>query len=382
MGPIQEVATREIRVRMRTRAFQVSTVLVVVLAIAASVASAVVDTGGDEVERVDVGVVGPGAEGLVEELERLPRDAIVVDITRFDRTDAAQGALLDGQVDVVVRDGRDLVWNERIDVDLLNLVDALWLQAHYASEGVTPPTPLGQEVVEPTDDDEEGISVAVAMVGVIGSFALIQTWGSLVAMGVIEEKSTRVIEVLLSHLTPGQLITGKVLGLGLLAMTQAVIVVFGLFGALLLTDSGEVPSTTWRAVGFLVLAIGGGFAFYAVAFAAAGSLVSRTEDAQQVLLPVGLPLLLGYLFGVGAVSNPDNAIAVILSFVPFTIPTVMPLRLAGGGMDWWEVVLSFGILLGSTAWLARLAGRLYHVSLLHAGSRIPWRRAVGIMVGR
>ena len=381
MGPIQEVATREIRVRARTKVFRLTTALAVVIAVAAVVIASVAD-GGDDVRTVDFGVVGSSVDPFLDELTSLPPAVIEVDVVRFTSPEAAAAALEAGDIDVLFANGSTLVWQDEIDVDLLNLFDALWVQAANAARGISPPPPLEQLVVDPTDDDQESITIGVAMVGVIGSFMLIQTWGALVAMGVIEEKSTRVIEVLLSHVTPRQLIVGKVFGLGLLAMTQALIVVFGLFGALLVTDSVEVPSTTWRAVGFLVVTVGGGFTFYAVVFAAAGSLVSRTEDAQQVLIPVGLPLILGYVLGVSSINNPDATLAVVLSYVPFTIPTVMPLRLAGGGMSSWEVALAFAILFGSTVVVARLAGRLYHVTLLHAGTRITWRRAFAIVRGR
>ncbi|MDG2113073.1 MAG: ABC transporter permease, partial [Actinomycetota bacterium] len=327
------------------------------------------------------GVAGDGGGPLIELAEQLPEASFEVTVDRLD-LDLARERLFSGELDVVLLDGSTLVWQEEVDADLRNLFEVLTVRAHTAALEVPPASPLADEIVDPVDEDERAIGIGVAMVGVIGTFVLIQTWGSLVAMGVIEEKSTRVIEVLLSHLTSRQLITGEVLGLGLLAMVQAVIVVLGLIGALLSTDSVDVPTAAWRSVGFLVLSIGGGFAFYLVVFAAVGSQVSRTEDAQQVDLSVGIPLLVGYALGLSSVENPDTLVAVVASYIPFTMPTVMPLRLAGGAMSNWEVGLAFTILFGSTVLVARLAERLYHVSLLHAGSRITWRRALAILQGR
>jgi ABC-2 type transport system permease protein len=188
-----------------------------------------------------------------------------------------------------------------------------------------------------------------------------------------------VVEVLLAHVTPTQLITGKVIGLGLLAMGQALVVLIGLIGALLVTDSVDVPSSAWGAVALMLAIVAAGFAFYSVMFAAGGSLVSRTEDAQQVMMPLMLPLMGGYFVSTASLTNPENPLVTVLSFLPFTMRTVMPLRLAGGAAQWWEVALAFAILLGSTVLVARLAGRLYHVSLLQAGSRIKWRDALTII---
>jgi len=380
MSVVRLVAEREIRVRLRTRSFQVTTVLLVLIAIGASILTAVFDDDEPDVRSLEVAVVRDGGL-LLEHLQRVPSSALDLEVTQTD-LDGASRLVSRGDVDVALVEGHTLLWFERVDLELESLLDALWVQADQIERGIAPPEPLRRQILDEADHDLDGITVGVAMAGVVGSFILIQTWGSLVAMGVVEEKSSRVIEVLLSHVTPRQLIAGKVIGLGLLAMTQAVIAVLGLVGALLVTDSVDIPSTTWRAVAFLLLTIGGGFAFYAVVFAAAGSLVSRTEDAQQVIIPVALPLLIGYFLGVSSIDSPDTPLAIALSFIPFTIPTGMPLRLAGGGMALWEVALAFGILVGSTVLMARFAGRLYHVSLLHAGARIRWRDALSIARGR
>ena len=159
------------------------------------------------------------------------------------------------------------------------------------------------------------------------------TTGQLVAQGVVEEKATRVVELLLATIRPWQLMAGKVLGIGVLGLIQvAVIAGFGLgaalaTGALSLSLSAAGGTIVWLVVWFVL-----GFLMYALAFAGAAALVSRQEDAQSVVLPIMMLLIVGYVIGISVLpADPGSGFVEMLSVIPVFAPTLMPMRLAIGG---------------------------------------------------
>ena len=240
---------------------------------------------------------------------------------------------------------------------------------------------IESRLLEPPEDSDT-IRNAVGFITAIVTFMMIQIYGSFVAMGVIEEKSSRVIEILLAHLRPRDLLAGKIIGIGVLALAQTVILIGGLIAALSVTNDITIPADAWLAVPVAAVWLVLGFTFYASLLAAAGSLVSRTEDAQQVMLPVIAPLLVGYFVGVTASGSSDSILVVVLSHLPFTSPTVMPMRVAQGGVPSWEIGLSVVLLFGGIVAMLRVAGRIYEYSLLRTGSRVAWRDAFGSLTTR
>ena len=120
-----------------------------------------------------------------------------------------------------------------------------------------------------------------------------------------------------------------------------------------------------------------GFGFYATLLAVAGSLVSRIEDGQFIALPVLLPLIASSILGLSVVvAEPDSLVSRLLSYVPFSSPVIMPIRLATGSAAAWELALSVILLLATGWWTVVLAGRIYESTLLRTGSRMSWREAL------
>ncbi|MDE0871211.1 MAG: ABC transporter permease [Flavobacteriales bacterium] len=234
-------------------------------------------------------------------------------------------------------------------------------------------------------------------------FMQILIYGMHVMRGVIEEKANRIVEVVISIVQPSQLMAGKVIGIGLVGLTQfalltilTIVLVQG--GAALMESMGWLtPSAdasisldfkSWMAGqsawSFLLdvnwglmlfctaLFYAGGFALYAASFAAIGAAVDQESDAQYFLLPVMIPLLASYILAILAIENPEGTLAVVGSFVPFTAPVMMLIRIPLG-VPWWEVALSLGGVF-FTAWLMlRIAGRVYRVGILMHGKRPNWR---------
>lgn len=393
---IWTVAKREVLVRSRTKVFRIITALLLLAAIAGVIVSAVVGGGdGDDLPSSVIGLVN--VDPAVEpQIAAAAVDVAQIDYTPFGGSADVEAALADGDIDVALvgsdSGAIEFVWNQSVDFQLDAIVRTALQQGALATnaqelnldpsdlERLFTPAPTSERILDEVDDGD-GVKTLVALIGIVGTLFLIQVWGSLVAMGVIEEKASRVIEVLLSHITPRELMTGKILGLGLLAISQALLILGGLLVALLLVRDVEVPAGAWSSIPLILGCVITGFAFYSAAFGAAGSLVSRTEDAQQVMLPVMVPLFVGYMVATASVASPDSMLIKVLSFVPFTMPVTLPLRAAAGTLAAWEVALAFGLIIVGTIVMMRFAARLYEFTLLRTGSRIGWREALRLARG-
>jgi ABC-2 type transport system permease protein len=202
--------------------------------------------------------------------------------------------------------------------------------------------------------------------------------GQLDAQGVVDEKSSRVVELLLATVRPWELMVGKVLGIGALGMIQ--IVLYGVVGVGLASALGTLTlslgtaagTVVWLIVWYLV-----GFVMYAFAFAAAGALVSRMEDAAGVIMPITSFVIVGYVVGISVLpSDPGNSFAEVLSIIPLFAPTLMPMRLAMGGVPAWEAILALVLALAMIPALAVLAGRIYRNAVIHIGARVSLRKAL------
>ncbi len=142
-----------------------------------------------------------------------------------------------------------------------------------------------------------------------------------------------------------------------------------------MTGAIDVPANTFSAaaltIGWFVL----GFAFYAAMFAVAGALVSRMEELQNAIVPINLLVFASFLISVGALQDPDSTIARVASLLPFSSALAMPVRMVLGSATPWEIVASLAIVIGSTALLIPLAGRVYAGAVLRTGAKVKLRDA-------
>jgi ABC-2 type transport system permease protein len=228
--------------------------------------------------------------------------------------------------------------------------------------------------------ERDGGQIAAGYVAGILLFLALQTTAQLVSQGVVEEKSTRVVELLLSTIRPWQLMAGKVLGIGVIGLVQVVVVAGSAAAtalALGLLDASSLDlgaTIAWALVWFVV-----GFITYSLALAALASLVSRQEDVASVTAPVLVLMVIPYMIGISiAPWDPSNPIIVALSFVPFAAPMIMPMRIALGTVETWEVLVSLGLSLAVIPLLVWGAGRIYSNAVLRTGARVRLRDALGI----
>ena len=221
----------------------------------------------------------------------------------------------------------------------------------------------------------------LATILVILVFVTSITYGMWVATSVAEEKSSRVMEVMLNAATPGEMLAGKVLGVGGAGLTQlmaivvpaaVVVAIQGPLARLVLgdaTDSAPLAGLTPGILAAFVVFFLLGFVLTALAYAAAGSLVSRQEDVQQVALPMLVISIAAYFAALFASSAPGASWIVPLSWLPFFSQYVMLTRLIVGSVAPWEVVLSVGLLVAAIVVALVAAARIYRAGVLLYGQR-------------
>ena len=390
----KEVAWREIRTRSRTKAFRVITGILIAAALIGPIVAAVWPDRGDDLREVTIGLID------VDDATRLQISTFSehsLDVTFEDlgdlSADQVDQALTDGDIDVALEPGPTLVWDSDTDFEIAGVLFAVLQQQGALIKGrdlglgeddiaeLLAPIPLRERFAEPTDSSDE-LATAVAFFGLMATFMLPQVFGQLTMMSVVEEKSTRVVEVLLGHLRPRTLLMGKVLGLGALAVVQLIVVVGGLTAALLLTNAIDIPASVWRFVPIIVVSILGGLAIYNTFFALLGSLISRQEDAAQVILPLFIPLMAGFFVGQAAViGDAETPLVKLLTWFPLTAPMLLPVRVARDAISPWEIVLSLSLLALGVWLLIRVAGRVYEFTLLHTGTRVGWGQLLRLSRG-
>ncbi len=376
---IWTIAKREIITRGRSKGFLILTGLLFVGVLAVALIQLFLNST-DEPREVTIGITA--SAGHFADALAVGNDDLAPDV----QTVAGDTALVDDETIDVLFDGETLTWKGLPDYTLDSYIRDTAQQVRFgqrAEDLGLDSVQLG-ELFAPADieevrldggDDEFGVRIAAAGVAGLATFMLLQIWGSFLMMGVIEEKSSKVVEILLSHVRPSTLLAGKVLGLGVLAIFQMLIFVLGLLVGLLLVQNINIPGSVWATVPLSLVTFLLGFAFYATAFAAVGSTVSRQEDATSAQLPVMFPLLTGYFIAAASISNPDNLAVTIGSFIPFTAPVLLPFRNAMVDVPPWQIALSLVILALSSVVMLRFAGWIYRYSLLRSGTRVTWTEA-------
>ncbi len=194
------------------------------------------------------------------------------------------------------------------------------------------------------------------------------TW---ILIGVMQEKSSRVVEVLLAAVRPIQLLGGKVLGIGLVALSQAAVVVgFALLVAKAVGSDilmGSEPTALLAELVWFVL----GYAFYCWVYAAAGSMAERQDQVQTLAFPLSIPILIGYIFSITVVSSSNASLLFkVLAYFPPTAPFAMSALVAINEVAWWQFLASVLITLATTAGVAVFAARIYSRAVLRTGGRV------------
>jgi ABC-2 type transport system permease protein len=352
------VARRELRERTREKSFLISTAVNIVIIVAVIVLAAILG-GGETTYKV------AGEPALVQAAAQAARgtDIHVLPV----EADDVRAALRDGSIDAVVEDGR-IVSKDKPPDDLVALLQA------GNNRNVKAPPPLRVSTLEPVDEDADAKS-GYTFFMVLILYGQLLTYGYWVAAGVVEEKASRVVEVVLSAIRPAQLLAGKVIGLGLLGLGNLLLIAGVGLGAAGVTGALDIDGTIVGAAALALAWFIVGYAFYACAFACAGSLVSRQEDLQSTMTPLTLMILVSFFLSFAVRESPDGLLAHITAFIPMTAPLTVPPRIATGDVPVWEIVASLGVTIGAAALLIPLAARIYAGGILRTGSALKLRDA-------
>jgi ABC-2 type transport system permease protein len=370
------VARREIEQRVRGRAFLFGTLAIVVLVVAATLLPTL---GAGDDDSLEVGLVGREPAALAAALGAGAESVgATVEPRRFETLAAGEGALRDGEIGVLVVDGRSLVWKAEPDDRLQSVaggaLQRLQWQKRAAELGLSVaqaqallvPQPAPEQSLQSVDADRDA-RYAAALLGLVLLSVTLSFYGQAVANGVAQEKGTRVMEVLLARVPARELLVGKVLGVGVIGLAQLVIACAAALVTVAAFDEIEVPSAVPSVVGWVILWFVLGYAFYSVVYAALGALVSRAEDVESVQAPLGFFIMGCLLIALYATDSPDAALVHLASLAPPTAPFVMPVRAAVSDVAVWEVVLSAALMLAATYAVIRFAAAVYEGAVLRTG---------------
>ena len=380
------VALREVRERLRGRVFRVGTILILGV-VAAAIVIPTLTRHSPQPQKVGVvGSLSPSQRAIVA----LAARSVGTTVHLVDEPDgtAARTQLGEGTLDVAIVDGRDLVVHKAIGPgdtsDTAQFVRAaardLGVAEAEAAARLSPSqsSALAGARPLPVQSLESGNTKtpvrATSIIGLILIFVMLTQYNTWILVGVMEEKSSRVIEVLLAAIRPIQLLTGKVVGIGVVAFGQAALIVaFALVLAKLVGSDlvqGSAPVVVASTLVWLVL----GYAFYCWVYAAAGSMAERQDQVQSLAFPLTLPIIFGYVFSItAATSGNASTFFKVLGFVPLTAPFAMPVLVGLSAVTWWEFVVSAIISVVSTVAVARLATSVYRRAILRTGRRVRLR---------
>lgn len=272
------------------------------------------------------------------------------------------------------------------DLTFLDTAQRLGLTEHQTQRLVAPPDLAvvhTQQSQATRPGSETTASYLLAFAGVILTFVSVSIYGSMVAAGVAEEKSSRMMEILLNAATPFQLLAGKVVGIGAACLTQmGCLVVVGiaalllqtplqvaLFGASAGSFSQYLTAVSIPFYLLFLLYILLAFFLYATLYAGLGAMVRRQEEVQSAVMLPQLLIVSGYLLFFLTVSSPDATLPKVLSYIPFWSPMLMLMRLAVGTVAWWEIVVTIALVLVTILACTWFAARLYRYGVLMYGQR-------------
>ncbi|MEU0479943.1 ABC transporter permease [Streptosporangium sp. NPDC006013] len=383
MSGLWLVAQREIITRGRTKAFVIGLVVSAVL-VGALAFLPKLFSGPDS---YTVGLVGPQSQALQPVLTGTAKD-VTIAVREFPDEAAASDAVNAGDVDAAVVDGRRVLADGEVDRELGLLLEnahqTVQTQGQLADAGLDAAKVAQAMQVAPLEQVSVGadaryasVRVGIASLLVMVLFFLLIYSSMYVAMGVIEEKGSRIVEILLTSIRPWQLLGGKILGLGTLALANLVVIIVAGLGAAMATGFvAELPPGMTGIVISTLFWFILGYAFFAALAAALGSLVSRQEDANSVLTPMTMLMTITYLVAYFAAVQPSSAVARILSMVPPFSSMVMPVRMAGGEVLAWEIATGAALMLLATVGTLLLGARIYQRAVLRTGARVKLSEAV------
>jgi ABC-2 type transport system permease protein len=350
-----------------------------------------------EADTTDLGISGDSPGGLVDEIVSVA-DALGVDVVVIEYTtkDGAVAAVESGEVQAVLVDGHTIVSQSGPSGTVMSILSSA---AHVAvrreiasdlglseAEIMSILSPVEIDVIqlepeEPEEPNQEAKSVASFATSLV-LLTMIMMFGQFVAMGIVEEKQNRIIEVILSRTKASSLLVGKVLGIGALGLVQvSVLGAAALIGLMLAPlpefDGLDISSIGMTAVFWLIFWFILGYLIYSFMYATVGATISRQEDMQSVAFIPAVSIMPAYLMMVFSIESGPGPWIRIASMVPLWSPILMPFRINTGDAAGWEVAVAVSLVILTITGLVRIGSRVYRGAALRTGARVSlldaWR---------
>jgi ABC-2 type transport system permease protein len=382
------IARREILTRLRSKVLRIATLVMILILLGIAVTAKISSRGGPSDENVGLTPATASAGTLLAATAQ----AAHLGLRTYDVDDAAgRQQVRDGKLDALLTgDGTTIrvVVRSDLDDDLRSVLSSVAQRTALDQQvrglggdparvgaAISAATVTVIPLVPPKADNSRQLVVGI-LTSILIYLSLMLN-GQAVAQGVVEEKTSRVVEILLATVRPWQLMVGKVLGLGTVGLIQVAVIALSGVAAGLATGTLDLPAgatagvIVWLIVWFLL-----GYTAYSLAFAGVAALVSRQEDVAAVTTPVLMLLVIGYVIGVSVLpSHPDSGFVATLSLIPIFAPTLMPIRLALGVVPAWQAVVSLAGMVAVIPLLLWVSARIYRNAVLRTGARVRLRDA-------
>jgi ABC-2 type transport system permease protein len=405
MNSMFTVMAFTMRNKIKSKAFVIMTVILAVLLVVVGNLPYLIDKlgGGDKVTTVGYaeGVQAPVIEGLKDYYGQLPEPDI--ELVSLPSEAGLKGALENGDISGYLTFVDDpeigfpkVTYNAKsafsggTSSSLTAALQQIKTNTVIKDVGLTEaqmkqlftPVSLDTQKVSFTDEqgkteEEQGMAIALTYVMIILLFMAVMISGQLIATEITAEKSSRVMEIIVTSVSPLKQMWGKILGTFFVAMIQLIILLGALVINLMLPQNKDsldkfgidLSMLDTTLIIYAICFYLAGFFLYATLFAAVGSIVSRTEDLGQAVMPITMLTLVGFYIAMFGLNSPDHILIVVCQYIPFFSPFIMFLRIGLSEPAWWEIALSVGILFLSILGIGWLSAKIYRVGVLMYGKR-------------
>jgi ABC-2 type transport system permease protein len=377
------VARRETLIRLRSRFFRVGTAVMVGIVVIGVVGYSLV---GGRTTSLDVGFTSASAALEQDFIATATTMGQPVTVSTVADEASGRAQVSAGSLDALVTGSSTaptVVVQKSAPLVVQTALERAVLSARFTALGI-PPGVLATvtsglqapvDTLQPrnaglTEDRVVGLGVAILL------FITLGLYGSQMAQGVVEEKATRIMEIMLATVPPSQLLAGKIIGIGVVALLQLGIVAAATVISVSATNVMSTPALGVTAVlGYLVWFLLG-FLLFAAGYATLASLVSRPEEVQSAVTPVAVFQIASYLLAYLALANSESPVVTIFSMLPPFSPILMPVRTTGSDVPVWQIGLALVLAVAAIVGLIRLAGRIYANSAMRIGSRVRFMDAL------
>lgn len=379
--PWELVAHREISTKLRDKTFIGSTVFMLVLVLAAVIIPALISGNGGPDK---IAVLNDAGAKIVQQADAINGDDSFESVRVADRT-AAEEAVTGGDVKAALipaDNGYVVLGDDRVDSDIQNslreAVVNIGMEQNAAGAGLTPEelranTGLHEELLNPGPLPEivaDFVNIGLALAFYMTALG----FGMMIAQSVVQEKESRVVEILAAAVPIRALLWGKVIGNTVLALAQILVIAGASLIGLMVTDQADILGVIAPVAGWFVVFFVLGFVALAGLWAVAGSLATRQEDLGSTTLPGQMILMIPFFFSVFAGSSAKT----VASFIPIASSMAMPGRMLTEDVPLWQPLVAIAALLVTTVLIVRLGARLYERTLLQTGRRLGYREALAL----